>query len=140
MDTKKSKTVVGKRPARKPIHTRSILESSKRKGFVRRFVNEEAGRIQMFIEAGWTPVEGIEDASNSRAQDATQQSSIVRRVVNRGTDARSHTAILMEIPEDLYNEDQAEKQKKVNAIEASYDPKVQNQPGADYGEMEKKYT
>lgn len=129
-----------KRPERKPIYKNKILEAKPRKGFVRRFVNEEPGRVAMFLEAGWTLVVGDEDASDSKVQDAAQQSSLVRRVVNRGADARSQTAVLMEIPEDLYNEDQAAKQKKVDKIEDSYDPNKTKQSGADYGNMTRKYT
>lgn len=128
------------RPKRTPLHRRRLLEAKKRPGYNRRWINEEIGAVEAYKEASWMPVEGEEDASDNRAQKESQLGSVVRRVVNRDPNASAKTAILMEIPEDLYNEDQAEKQKQVDKIEASYDPEKFKVGSADYGSMKKSYS
>lgn len=113
---------ITKRPTRTPLHKRRMLEAKARPGFRRRWVNEELGAIDAYKDAGWMPVVGDEDISDRRAQTESTVGSVVRRVVNKGPNASAKTAILMEIPEDLYAEDQAAKQREVDKIEASYDP------------------
>jgi hypothetical protein len=109
-----------KRPARTRLRRQKLLVSKDRPGFVRRFVNETYGRVEMLEEDGWTVVEGQgEDISDSRIQVNKNRKNVVRRIVNRGDRAKIHTAILMEIPEELYNEMQAEKMADIDASEAS---------------------
>ena len=116
-------TVAKNRPKRIPLHRRRVLEAAANPGFKRRWVNEELGAIDAYRDAGWVPVVGDEDISDKRAQTESTVGSVVRRVVNKDPNASAKTAILMEIPEDLYAEDQAAKQKEVDRVEASYDPK-----------------
>lgn len=124
----------GTRPKRVPIHKRKILDAPQREGYVRRFVNDELGRIQMFLEAGWTFVCSENTVREKRAQDASNLGSAERVVVNRDPHARSNTAVLMEIKEEWYNESQAYMQDQVDRTEASYDPaKMQGV----YGEFKK---
>ena len=123
------------RPARVPLSKRRLLEAKPREGFTRRFVNEELGAIDAYLAAGWTPVSGDEDNSVERIQNGSQLASVVRRVVNRDANARTQTAVLMEIPTDLYEEDQAAKQADINKSELNLDPARVKQPGADYGSM-----
>lgn len=124
-----------KRPQRTPLHKQRALSATHRDGYVRRWVNESVDRIESFTRAGWTPVVGDENTSDVRAQSESQLGSVVRKVVNKDPHASNRTAILMEIPRDIYDADQADKQVENDRIEASYDPKKQAQPGADYGEM-----
>lgn len=124
-----------KRPKRVPLYKSRILDGKERPGFMRRWVNETPGRVEMFEAAGWTLVTGHgEDTSVKRAQSESQQTSVVRRVVNRAYDAESKTAVLMEIPEELYKEDQAEKQKRNDLFEESIKPSGKIRSGeVDYG-------
>lgn len=124
-------------PKRVPIHQQKSLSAKTRTGFVRRIVNEELGRVESFKMAGWTVVEGRnENDSDIRAQNGTQLGTEVRYVVNRDHQARCSTAVLMEIPEELYNEDYLEQQKDIAANEAGLDPQKAMQRGADYGSMQ----
>jgi len=124
-----------KRPQRTPLHKQRALAANDRKGFIRRWVNETVDRVESFKRAGWTPVVGDENTSDARAQTESQLGSVVRKVVNKDPTANNRTAILMEIPKELYDADQLDKQKEVDRIEASYDPAKFAQNGADYGEM-----
>lgn len=124
-----------KRPKRVALHRQSVLSAEQRPGFIRRWVNEEAGRVERFMKAGWKPVGGEEaNTSGKLAQTESQLGSIVRKVVNKDRDANCRTAILMEIHEDLYNSDQLEKLKVPDRIEASYNRAA----GSDYGSFENK--
>lgn len=128
------------RPKRVPLaeQQRTVLSSEQRKGYVRRWVNEEDNRIEKFLLAGYTPVEGKEDNNVKRAQDGTRMGSVARKTVNRDSKAAYHTAILMEIPEDLYREDQEVKARLQAEQESAMDPATKKQDGADYGSMSRK--
>ncbi len=129
------------RPARVPLHTRRALDALAHPGFVRRFVNEDYGRVDAFIEAGWALVTNDKNESSEvRLQDGTAVGSVVRKVVNKGANANAKTAVLMEIPEEFFQEDARAKQAKVDEIEAAYDPaKFKLDPNAvNYGELKQK--
>lgn len=100
------------RKARKPINSKSLLRAEQRPGFVRRYVNDVDARIQMFLDAGYEPVTGQDNVNDYRAQDGSQLGSVVRKPVGGGI-----TAVLMEIPEEFYREDQISKQADVDAYE-----------------------
>lgn len=113
MTTRKTET--NSRPARKsrkPINSKNLLRAEQRPGFVRRYVNDVDTRIQMFLEAGYEPVKGQDNINDYRAQDGSQLGSVVRKPVGGGV-----TAVLMEIPEEFYKEDQISKQAEVDAHE-----------------------
>ena len=125
------------RPKRVPLSAQrqNLLKSEPRKGFVQRWVNTEDGRVESFKLAGWTPADGSADNNHRRAQDGSNVGSIAEKVVNRDPNAAYKTAVLMEIPEELYREDQLAKYKKIDDAEKAFDPAKQSQDGADYGEM-----
>ena len=125
------------RPQRTSLQRRRLLEAKERPGYRRRWVNEEVGAIEDYIEAGWSPVAGNADASDTRVQNESKLGSTVRRVVNRSKDASCHYAVLMEIPEELYQEQQTHKQLENDEIEASIDPRLRKQDGSDYGHFRK---
>lgn len=131
-----SKGTIPNRPTRTPIHKSKLLASEPREGYRRRVVLEAPGRIQMFLDAGWTFCNKDQNNSDNRVQDASSLDSVDRRVINRGRDATAHTGVLMEIPEEFYNEDFAEKQKENDRIEEMLDPRKSQVNGADYGKME----
>ena len=130
------------RPERKPLHRRKLLDAKPRDGYVRRWVNEEIGAIEAYEEAGYSLVQGDEDASQMRAQTESQMgSSVIRRVVNKDPNASTKTAVLMEIPKEFYEEDQRAKQEQLDKDEASWNPKImeKNDP-TTYGRFDKKYS
>lgn len=125
------------RPTRRDFSRKDILGTPPpRVGFIRRLVNEETGRIEMMLKYGWTFVDKIEKNRDVRLHDNNASiDTVERRHVNSGRDARAHTAVWMEIPEDIYNEAQAQKQEYIDKIQASVDPKHRLQPGTDFGEL-----
>lgn len=130
------------RPKRTPLYKQQALSAELRDGYERRWVNDLPGRIQAFQAAGWTLVDDkSQDTSDVRAQDATGLGSAVRRVVNKRTGASCVYGYLMEIPKELYDEDQLEKQKQNDLIDASMSPENQQRSGvADYGTMKRDYN
>ena len=137
---KDDKSRVTNRPERVPVHKHSPLKAQSREGFVRRLVQDTPGRIKMFLAAGWTHVvDESQDISDKIAGTASQQGSNVVKVTNKDPRADSHHAYLLEIPEDLYNQDQADKMAQIDKKEAEYDPSKRAQGGADYGYMKSEY-
>lgn len=106
------------RPKRIPIGTGNVLTAEQRPGFVRRYVNDHDGRVDRFIEAGYTPV--LKPGADTSAQ-RTGKPSLMGDVVRKSVGGGMH-AVLMEIPQEWYDEDQKEKQKEVDAKENSMDP------------------
>jgi hypothetical protein len=131
------------RPERKPLHIRRVLDAKTRPGFVRRWVNEEIGAVEAYEDAGYTCVleEGA-DTSDKGAQDSSNKGgSVTRRVINKDPNASTKTAVLMEIPEEFYREDQAAKQREIDELEMSFNPKEIMKRNPDlYGEQTKKYS
>lgn len=107
------------RPKRVPVGSRKVLAAEKREGYFRRWVNDSSDRIQAFLDAGYALVRKTEaDISDVRTQDPSKiGSSVVRKAVGGNT-----YAVLMEIPLEFYNEDQAAKQAYVDEKESSFDP------------------
>ena len=113
------------RKARVPLHQQQSLSFFDREpGFTYRFVNDLHGRINGFLKAVWEIVEG--DTANTHSgkgrEVEAQRSSQIWRTVNRGTDASSRDAVLMKIPTELFEEDQASKVSQVAANESRLDP------------------
>lgn len=72
------------------------LAAPQRPGFVRRWVNDVVGRVDQFRENGWDVVQ--EDGTDSR---------------HVGGQKNPLKAVLMELPEEFYREDQAKKLERV---------------------------
>ena len=110
-----------RRQERIPIGQRNRLTAPKRPGYVRRFVNTTPGRVQMFEDAGYQLVtDQTYDPENpgvvkigDRTSGATPMGSAVVEDVGGG-----QQAVLMEIREDWYNEDQAKKARRLDEMEA----------------------
>lgn len=121
MSLDKTKNVVNK-PKRNPIQRKKPLEFTHRAGYHRRLVNEVPGAVEAFIEAGWRFADAeSSDASDVRLQDGKGlQENVIRRVVNRDPKATVKTAVLMEIPEDEFEEIQAIKHAEIDEKEASW--------------------
>lgn len=102
------------RPQRTPIHSRNRLDFEQREGFVRRVVNDVDGRLKMFEEAGYEQVMTPTAGAPLEAGDASQLGSVVRKPVGGGVEG-----VLMEIPREWYEEDQAAKEAKRTFKETS---------------------
>ena len=112
----------GGRPIRIPLGTRDILTASKRPGYVRRFVNDEGGRVKRFEEAGYKVVRENVEVGDPVAGKESQIGSVVNPSV--GGDKK---AVLMEIKEEWYETDQKVKQDRI--LTGENDMKRQLQSG-----------
>jgi hypothetical protein len=106
------------RNKRIPIGTGNVLTAEQRPGFVRRFVNDQDGRVERFKDAGYTPV--LDQSADTSAQGAGKP-SLLGNVVRKSVGGGRH-AVLMEIPQEWYDEDQELKQREVDAKEGSMEP------------------
>lgn len=125
------KPVKGERPHRTPIATRDPLKFATRPGYRRRVVNDirDGARIQMFLDAGWRMVEGdVTTAADGEAGRPSQVGAAVRRSVGAGVQA-----YLMEIPEELYEQDQRKKWDKLDAQEKGMIDESASQVEGRYG-------
>ena len=98
-------------PRRIPVGQRDVLTAKKNPGFVRRFVNDEPGRIERFKDAGYNIV-----TDEAIGDEALGAGSAIGSSANKHV-GHGQRAVLMEIREDWYNEDQASKAAKVKALE-----------------------
>lgn len=108
-----------------PLGTRDVLTAPKKPGFVRRFVNDKGDRIQNFKDAGWSPVEEDIQVGDPKAGKSTAMGGTVNTHVGSG-----QRAVLMEIPEEYYNEDRAASQAKITQVENEI-RRTQKGPGKD---------
>lgn len=135
---------VKNRPERKPLHSRKLLDGSHliKPGHVGRWVNDEPGKIEAYEAAGYSIVQDLSGSTHSgRAQDASQTGSAARVIVNKDPNALARYAILMEIPEEFYKEDQAAKQALLDEKEMSWNPAEMKKRNPDlYGEMKRSYS
>lgn len=117
------------RPKRIPLHRQNIIKANTREGYVRRMINDTDDRMERFKLAGWTPVEN-ETVGDPHAADPSSVGSITTKSVGAGT-----KAILMEIPKNLYDEDQAAKQANIKKTEDAMEQDLRNKLGdSAYGE------
>jgi hypothetical protein len=135
------KTTVKKAPKRKrlgepprkqriPLHKRNTIKSEARPGFVRRIVNDIPGRVQAFLDAGYTVVtDGTEVGDHATGLSSGTGTTSTRQV------GGGVQGVLMEIPVELYNEDQAEKQAQVDQTEHAILPEEQDMQGKMYGSV-----
>jgi len=120
----------GGRPIRVPLGTRNVLTAPKRKGYVRRFVNDEKDRINQFEEAGYNIVHDDVQVGDPNAGQETQIGSITNKAVGAGT-----RAVLMEIKEEWYQEDQKAKQDRISVGENDMKRKLNEKKAGHYGEV-----
>ena len=97
-----------------PIHKSRRLRFPQRKGYHRHVFNDDdKNRIQRALNAGYDFVTEEIDGRDPRVGDAGQVGKNVSQQVGSGM-----TGFLMEIPQELYDEDQNEKQAKIALQEA----------------------
>ncbi len=118
------------RPSRRPVSRRVVLSAPQRAGYVRRWVNDAEGRIKIFEEGGWKPVQndpGLETADKSRLAESSLGSVVTRHVGN------SMKSVLMEIKQEYFNEDQAKKAENIKASESDI---LSRRADGQYGKIE----
>lgn len=96
---------------------RSKLTVPQRAGYNRRWINDDSkGRLQHAIEGGYTYVT---DPNLRVGEDgaADKPDSRVSRIVGRGEGNKPLRAFLMEIPSEMYQEDQASKQSALDEVD-----------------------
>jgi hypothetical protein len=96
---------------------RSRLTVPQRAGYKRRWINDDGkGRLQQALEGGYT---FVEDPKLQVGQDklADRPDSRVSRIVGRGENGKPLRAFLMEIPSELYQEDQRAKQRALDEVD-----------------------
>jgi hypothetical protein len=113
------------RKERVPIHKQNIVTGTGlvRQGYQGYWQNDKPGAIDAMLLAGWEFV--VADASKSHDGLSSVESpwgNAVRRRVNTDPAAESHYAYLMQIPKEMYDEDQAEQQKMIDNKEKGFDP------------------
>lgn len=112
------------RPKRVPLGARNRLTfNNLQKGYKYRVINDVDDRISKALEAGYDFVESDEKLGEKRAAEGTVPGAAVKKPVGGGM-----TGYLMRIREDWYNEDQKEKHKQVDALEASTLPNTKDIP------------
>lgn len=116
---------------RVPLGTRNVLTAPKKPGFVRRFVNDNGDRIQAFGDAGWNVADDVSKVGDDKVGKASPMGSQANPHVGGG-----QRAILMEIPEELYQADRAESQAKIAQVENELRRNTQADGGKEsYGKV-----
>jgi hypothetical protein len=90
---------------------RQKLQANNREGFVRRWINDDRQRLQLAQQAGYDFVLHDEVAKS------TDDGGKISQIVGSKDGGGALRAYLMEIREDWYWDDQAEKQKRIDATE-----------------------
>lgn len=98
------------------------LDYPRREGYARRVVCDRHGRLDKFLAGGWSFVQqdALEESPTGALKVTTREGldSRVSQVVGSHKDHRPMTGYLMEIPDELYDEDQAVKMEHIDALEA----------------------
>lgn len=102
---------------------RRLSAPKPRPGMVQRWINSSPGRIDQAQLGGWSFVRDPEASkSGDKRQTENETTDIgtaMSRIVGEAYEGGGRRAYLMEIPEELYNEDQAVKYAKLNMIHAA---------------------
>jgi len=116
--------VASARPKRTPLAARNRLAiKNKEDGFVYRIVNDTDDRVEFLKEQGYElcTKEQIGAVGDKRVDNTASLGSVAHFSVGQGT-----KAVVMRIPQDWYQEDQAVKQQDVDAIEATMKQEAKN--------------
>lgn len=116
---------------------RTKLRADQREGFSRRWINDKPGRLDDAVAAGYgfvaDPEDDLKVGDGSDVAQVAGVGTVISRTVGVHEDGRPMRAYLMEIEKDLYDEDQAEKQRlldeKESAIRQGQDER--GKPGRD---------
>lgn len=116
------------RQSQKTLVQRSALEAYNRPGFQRRWVTDIGNAIEERISQGYAPVREKDAIVNDgRIQQGTQMGVLAKKVVNPKHPSLGTHAVLMEIPDVIYNERQAKKAIKQKEIEERINPDLKEE-------------
>lgn len=121
-----------KRVVRKPLSARGPLNITGEKdpNFHYRFVNDIGSRVYNYQQAGYEIVtDGDLTVGDSRVSDASDLGSPRRVVGDQGT-----TSVLMRIPKEYFDEDQAKKNAALDEQDQAM--KQQATKDLDYGKLQ----
>ena len=124
-------TVASARPTRTPISQRNRLAiKNKEDGFIYRIVNDVDDRVELMQGQGYELCtnEQVGAIGNKRVDNTTSLGSTAHFSVGQGT-----KAVVMRIPDTWYKEDQENKQKEIDSVEASM--KADARKAADFGKL-----
>ncbi len=112
----KTQEVTKPRVKRVPVSgPRDILSvATQDPNYFYRWVNDTRGRVQRFLDGGYEVVVQDLEVGQSTVDRGSNIGSAVTRQVGGGV-----TGILMRIPREYYNEDQAAKMEELDALEAT---------------------
>lgn len=110
-----------------------------RPGYKRRVVADRPGRLEKFLRGSWTFVseDDLDEQNPGRLKAGMRegQDSRVSQVIGSNRDNSPLVGYLMEIPEELYDEDQAVKMERVDELEGALrqgmDADGSSRPGED---------
>jgi len=104
-----------RKKVRVPMHESRRLRFPQRKGYHRHVFNDDVktNRIQRALDGGYEFVMENVEGRDHRVGDASRVGKNTSQMVGDGV-----MGFLMEIPQDLYDEDQKAKQQKLNLQEA----------------------
>lgn len=123
------------RPARVPIHKRNVLTAKQRAGFHRCYVNEVPHNVQAYLDAGYTFVLTDDSTVDQTAATAQVPGNVVRIVANKDPHAPYRYAVLMEIPQEYFDEDMAAQQALIDQNCEALDPRKNTVKGSDFGSI-----
>ena len=120
---------------RTPLHKQKKVGIKPREGWTRRGVVCKPGRIEEFVEAGWTPVEGDQIDTDGRIQDTKGMGGSKNMpVVNYGPDAVARHMLWMEIPTVIFEQDQKDKEDLLRVQEEKFKPRhLEEDPNVSSG-------
>jgi len=119
-----------KRPVRIPLGTRNVLTAPPRKGYHRRFINDDGDRVKAFEAAGYEIVREDISVGDHKAGKDTQVGTVVNPSVGNGT-----KAVLMEIKDEYYEEDQLRKHNELKSVENGMRRSQNDRRPGEYGEV-----
>ena len=124
-----AKAPVG-RVRRAPVGVRNVLTvSGKDPAYEYRIVNDSGDRVQQFLEAGYEICQASDvRVGDNRVNKASPEGSLAQASVGGGM-----KAMVMRIPKEYYQEDQAAKAKYVDETEAATKQKAQD---GTYGKLD----
>ena len=117
-----------KRPTRTPISGgRDILAvKDQDPNYVYRWINDTPGRLERFKAAGYEPVTATLEVGDKAVDRNSKLGSVITRSVGGVL-----TAVLMRIPKEWYDEDQAAKQAQIDES----DKALRAEQDVDYGRL-----
>jgi hypothetical protein len=120
------------RPRRAHLSNRNRLEiKNKEDGFVYRIVNDVDDRVSLLQEAGY---ELVPDAKVGAAGDRRVDNPTALGSSSSISVGKNVKAVVMRIPKEWYDEDQAAKQAEITALEQTMRQEARKK--ADFGSLE----